>query len=56
MRKYINTFEELTNENKLFAFHVTRRKNLVNINKIGIEPRIPIDYGENGDTKGGVLI
>jgi hypothetical protein len=41
-----------TNINKQkFAYHVTRLKNLNSIKKKGLEPRIPKDYGINGDVE-----
>lgn len=50
----INSFNESIN-NVTYAYHVTSRKNLESIMKIGLEPRIPEDYGENGDIKGVYL-
>ena len=41
---------ENINEQK-FAYHVTSRKNLKSIKSNGIEPRVPTDYGDNGDAK-----
>lgn len=41
--------------NKTFGYHVTRRKSLESIKRIGLEPRAPKDYGENGDIKGVYL-
>lgn len=38
-----------------FAYHVTRRKNLNSIKKKGLIPKIPKDYGINGDIKGVYL-
>jgi len=35
-----------------FAYHVTSKDNLKSIMKEGLKPRIPKDYGENGDIKG----
>jgi hypothetical protein len=49
--------EEIQNfigENQ-FGYHVTRRKNLPSINKIGLEPRVPEDFGMEGDIKGVYL-
>lgn len=40
---------------KLIGYHVTRRANLRSIKRKGIEPRVPLDYGETGDTKGVYL-
>lgn len=53
LREYLNENVDL-NEPK-FAYHVTRRKNLTSIKKKGLEPRIPIDYGTDGDVKGVYL-
>jgi hypothetical protein len=50
-KQFVN---ETVNEPK-FAYHVTRRKNLNSIKKKGLEPRIPIDYGTDGDVKGVYL-
>jgi len=59
IRKHIDALKsELlkeNNNNKIFGYHVTRRENLKSIKKIGLEPRVPQDYGENGDTKGVYL-
>ena len=38
--------------NQLIAYHVTDKKNIPSILKNGIEPRVPTDYGTDGDTKG----
>lgn len=46
-RKLIKTFEDFNN--KLYGWHVTRRSNIYSILKNGLEPRIPEDFGENGD-------
>ena len=54
----VKNFKQFVNENvneQNFAYHVTRRKNLNSINKKGLEPRIPIDYGIAGDVKGVYL-
>jgi hypothetical protein len=39
-------------DNPTHAYHVTSRKNLESIMKDGLEPRVPEDYGLDGDTKG----
>lgn len=59
LRKFIATtihecLNEQINEPK-FAYHVTRRKNIPSIKKKGLEPRIPKDYGIDGDIKGVYL-
>lgn len=53
----ITNFNNFINENvnSKYAYHVTSRKNLKSIMKKGLEPRIPEDYGENGDIKGVYL-
>jgi hypothetical protein len=38
-----------------YAYHVTSRRNLKSIMRKGLEPRIPEDYGVNGDVKGVYL-
>lgn len=48
--KYLKKYESF--ENKIIAYHVTNKKNLSSILKNGLEPRIPTDYGIDGDTKG----
>ena len=35
-----------------YAYHVTRKNNLNSIYKNGLEPKVPIDYGIDGDEKG----
>jgi len=56
--------ERIENENKematnesamLIAYHVTDKKNLKSILENGLEPRVPEDFGEYGDTKGVYL-
>lgn len=54
MKKF-NEFINESKENYIFAYHVTRRKNLDSIYKNGIEPRIPKDFGIDGDIKGVYL-
>jgi hypothetical protein len=54
----VKNFKQFVNENvneSKFAYHVTRRKNLPSINKKGLEPRVPKDYGTEGDIKGVYL-
>jgi hypothetical protein len=48
--EFSKNVNEGINESK-FAYHVTRRKNLTSIKIKGIEPRVPTDYGDNGDAK-----
>lgn len=57
MNNHINTFENHSVDNKLntIAYHVTRRSNLDSIRNIGLEPRIPKDFGLEGDVKGVYL-
>ena len=46
------------NENKdqkTIGFHITRKQDLDNIMSVGLEPRIPSDYGNDGDIKGVYL-
>lgn len=38
-----------------FAYHITRRENLPSIYENGLEARVPVDYGEDGDIKGVYL-
>jgi len=38
-----------------YAYHVTRRLNLTSIMREGIEPIVPLDYGDSGDLKGVYL-
>lgn len=56
------TFEELDflkptispeyyKDGKLIAYHVTSERNIRNIKKNGIIPKIPEDFGEKGDMK-----
>ena len=50
----VKNFGQFINENineEKFAYHVTSRKNLTSIKSKGIEPRVPTDYGDNGDAK-----
>ena len=53
--KHIKTYNSIfLNENAIdtkLAYHITRRKNLNSIKKKGIEPKIPYDYGTEGDVK-----
>lgn len=49
--KIIN--EEIMNRG--YGYHVTRRVNLPSIKKIGLEPRVPEDFGPDGDMKGVYL-
>ncbi len=54
----VKNFKQFMNENvnePKFVYHVTRRKNLNSIKKKGLEPRIPKDYGTDGDVKGVYL-
>lgn len=37
---------------KTYGYHITRRENLDSIKNNGLEPRVPLDYGETGDIKG----
>lgn len=53
--KFNNFVNENMIDDKRFAYHVTSRKNIKSIMKKGLEPRIPEDYGEHGDTKGVYL-
>ena len=39
----------------LIGYHITRRKNIPSIKNNGLIPKIPEDYGENGDIKGVYL-
>lgn len=34
------------------GYHVTRRKSLESIKQIGLQPRVPEDFGEEGDIEG----
>ena len=36
----------------MLAYHVTAKRNLRSIRRQGLTPRVPEDYGENGDTLG----
>lgn len=54
----VKPFDMFVNENinnPKFAYHVTRRKNIRSIMKKGLEARVPIDYGTEGDIKGVYL-
>jgi len=58
MIRKVSNFKQFINENineSNFAYHVTRRENLISIRDKGIEPRIPIDYGDDGDVMGVYL-
>jgi hypothetical protein len=52
--KHLKLFEEF-NEKRIIGYHVTNQSNLKSILKKGIEPRVPEDFGENGDVKGVYL-
>lgn len=54
VKKFKQFINEQVSEYK-FAYHVTRRKNLTSIKKKGLNPRIPVDYGIDGDVKGVYL-
>jgi len=54
MKKF-NEFINIPKHEFTFAYHVTRRKNLESIYENGIEPRIPKDFGIDGDIKGVYL-
>jgi len=54
VKNFKQSVNEQVNEPK-FAYHVTRRKNLPSIKKKGLEPRVPKDYGTDGDIKGVYL-
>ncbi len=49
--KYLSKYESFNND-KIIAYHVSNKKNISSILKNGLEPRIPLDYGVDGDTKG----
>jgi hypothetical protein len=55
----LRTIYDFINENislkTKVAYHVTRRENLPSIFEKGLEPRIPTDYGPDGDIKGVYL-
>lgn len=38
-----------------YGYHVTRRVNLPSIKKVGLEPKVPEDFGPDGDEKGVYL-
>ena len=48
-----NEFYEINTSD--FAYHVTSKDNLNSIMKLGLEPRVPEDYGSDGDIKGVYL-
>jgi hypothetical protein len=47
---YIKTYENF--REKIIGYHITDYKNLESILKNGLEPRVPEDYGMDGDVKG----
>ena len=51
--KHLKLYEEY--DSKIIGYHVTNKKDLSSIMKNGLEPRVPQDYGENGDIKGVYL-
>jgi hypothetical protein len=54
MLTHIHNFEQFINESltgTLFGYHVTRRANVDSIKGTGLQPRIPVDYGEDGDVE-----
>jgi len=48
--KFLKLFEDFNN--KFVGYHVTSERNVKGILKKGIIPRIPKDFGLNGDVKG----
>jgi hypothetical protein len=46
--------DKLTGEGQ-YAYHVTRRANLPSIKSKGLEPKVPEDFGPEGDIKGVYL-
>lgn len=48
-----NEFYEINTSD--FAYHVTSKNNLKSIMENGLEPRVPKDYGSDGDIKGVYL-
>lgn len=46
---------EVIDDGNLYGYHVTSKRNLKSIMKIGLETRIPEDYGTDGDKKGVYL-
>jgi len=52
--KHLKKFNENFNDS-IYGYHVTSRKNLKSIMETGLEPRVPEDYGVNGDIKGVYL-
>lgn len=51
MKTFKHFFESVEN-NQIIVYHITRRSNLPLMYDIGIIPKIPEDYGENGDNLG----
>lgn len=47
---YIKLFENFNK--KIIGYHITDYKNLKSILENGLEPRVPEDFGIDGDTKG----
>ena len=51
IKKFSLFINENNNIDKVLGYHITRKRNLRSIKKYGIEPRVPEDFGENGDDK-----
>lgn len=51
------TFEEIqyNQDGKLLGYHVTQERNLKSIMKKGLVPKVPKDFGDDGDYKGVYL-
>jgi hypothetical protein len=52
--KHLKRFNE-NFDDSFYGYHVTSRKNLESIMETGLEPRVPEDYGVDGDIKGVYL-
>jgi len=53
MLKYKEFIKE--SRNRIIGYHITNKEKLTSILKNGLEPRVPIDYGTEGDIKGVYL-
>ncbi len=54
-KTFIDFIKEKNSSKLNVAYHVTRKENLPSIFEKGLEPRIPTDYGLDGDIKGVYL-
>ena len=55
IRKFQIFIKENNNSNKLLGYHITRRLNIDSIKENGLLPKVPEDFGEDGDIEGVYL-